>query len=73
MSSSGCRILDDSDLEALQWRTNADTMKIQRVFGSETRKPFPNAFQNNKYVPKAFPFRLKKPAGAVAENKEEVK
>ena len=64
MSSSGCRILDDSDLESIQWRTSADTMKIQRVFGSETRKPFPNAFQNDKYVQKSFPYRMKK-GGAV--------
>ena len=39
-------------------------MKIQRVFGSETRKPFPNAFQNDKYVQKSFPYRMKK-GGAV--------
>lgn len=60
MPDPECRILDDDQLETMQWRTNTSTLHIQRIFGSAAKKPFPSAFQHNAYVPKAFPFRLKK-------------
>lgn len=60
MPDPECRILDDEELESMQWRTNTSTLHIQRIFGSAAKKPFPSAFQHNAYVPKAFPFRLKK-------------
>ena len=60
MPDPECRILDDDQLETMQWRTNTSILHIQRIFGSVAKKPFPSAFQHNTYVPKAFPFRLKK-------------
>lgn len=46
-----CRILDDKELEGLQWRKDAKELKLNTVFG-QTQK-FPSVFvQEKKNKPK---------------------
>ena len=42
-----CRILDDDELEGLQWRKDANELKLNMIFGNGTKK-FPTAFINNE-------------------------
>ena len=56
MSSGGCRILDEEELENLQWRKDTEEVRISRIFGSEPRKVFPSVFQNNNHK-SVFQFR----------------
>jgi hypothetical protein len=42
-----CRILEDNELEGLQWRKDANELKLNTIFGNPTHK-FPNAFIREK-------------------------
>jgi len=42
-----CRILDDDELEGLQWRKDANELKLNTIFGNPIQK-FPNAFIREK-------------------------
>ena len=41
--STPCRILDDTELEGLQWRKDVKELQVNRAFGSDMKK-FPRAF-----------------------------
>lgn len=45
---NACRILDDEELEGLQWRKNVEDLRINRIFGSDSKVPSP--FQKEKPV-----------------------
>jgi hypothetical protein len=42
-----CRILDEAELEGLQWRKDAKELKLNTIFGNPTQK-FPSAFLKEK-------------------------
>jgi len=45
---NACRILDDEELEGLQWRKNVEELRLNRIFGSDSKIPSP--FQKEKPV-----------------------
>lgn len=38
--SSPCRILDDNELEGLQWRKNAEELRVNNIFSSQKNSIF---------------------------------
>jgi hypothetical protein len=48
VTGAPCRILDDAELEGLQWRREATELKINRIFGTGSTQKFPNAFVNRE-------------------------
>ena len=63
--ASGCRIMDEAELESqgksLAWRKDASQLQIHRIFGSEAKHSFPQAFQHTKTeLSAAFPFHTAK-------------
>lgn len=69
--ASGCRIMDEAELESqgktLAWRKDAGQLQIHRIFGSEAKHSFPQAFQHTKTeLSAAFPFHTAKTKKAKA-------
>lgn len=52
--SSPCRILDDKELEGLQWRKDANELRINHIFSSQPKKTTVIPFTQKAKFP---PFR----------------